>query len=57
MVSVQLTAQDFAYFDEFTHQFTTDPGKYDILVGVSSRDVRGSGSVVVDGGQRTFPGM
>ena len=45
VVTVELSSSDFAYFDELTHQFTTDPGKYDILVGVSSRDIRGKGTV------------
>ena len=44
VVKVELSISDFAYFDELTHQFTTDPGKYDILVGVSSRDIRGKGT-------------
>ena len=45
VVKVELSISDFAYFDELTHQFTTDSGKYDILVGVSSRDIRGKGTV------------
>ena len=48
VVKVELSSSDFAYFDELTHQFTTDPGKYDILVGVSSRDIRGKGTAEVD---------
>ena len=44
VVKVELSISDFAYFDELTHRFTTDSGKYDILVGVSSRDIRGKGT-------------
>ena len=54
-VEIFLSAHDFAYFDELTHQFTTDPGRYEILVGTSSRDIRGRATVVVEGGSRTFP--
>ena len=54
-VEIFLSVHDFAYFDELTHQFTTDPGRYEILVGTSSRDIRGRATVVVEGGSRTFP--
>ena len=54
VVTVELSSSDFAYFDELTHQFTTDPGKYDILVGVSSRDIRGKGTAEVDASIENF---
>lgn len=54
VVKVELSISDFAYFDELTHQFTTDPGKYDILVGVSSRDIRGKGTAEVDASIENF---
>ena len=54
VVTVELSSSDFAYFDELTHQFTTDPGKYDILVGVSSRDIRGKGTAEVDASIEAF---
>ena len=44
VVSVVLDKEDFAYFDELTHQFTTDAGKYEIQVGTSSRYIRGRAS-------------
>ena len=54
VVTVELSISDFAYFDELTHQFTTDPGKYDILVGVSSRDIRGKGTVELSAAFEAF---
>ena len=56
-VEIPVSRADFAYFDELTHKFTTDPGRYELLVGVSSRDIRGRATVVVDGARCTFAGM
>lgn len=35
----ELSADDFKYYDEATHQWTLAPGNYEILVGSSSRDI------------------
>ena len=41
------TRRDFAYYDVLTHRWRTDPGEYEILVGASSRDIRGRVPVVI----------
>lgn len=39
-VSITLKQEDFAYFDEHLHEFITDAGDYEILVGASCEDIR-----------------
>ena len=39
-VSLTLTQQDFAYFDEHLHAFISDAGDYEILIGTSCEDIR-----------------
>ena len=39
-VNLTLRQQDFAYFDEHLHDFITDAGDYEILVGASCEDIR-----------------
>ena len=39
-VSLTLTQQDFAYFDEHLHDFISDAGDYEILIGASCQDIR-----------------
>lgn len=39
-VSLTLTQQDFAYFDEHLHDFIADAGDYEILIGASCEDIR-----------------
>jgi beta-glucosidase len=34
-----MTSRDFAYFNSKTHDWTVKSGKFDILVGSSSRDL------------------
>ena len=38
-VIFQLTKRDFAYYDTFRHDWIVNPGKFEILVGSSSRDL------------------
>jgi beta-glucosidase len=38
-VSFQMTSRDFAYFNSKAHDWTVKSGKFDILVGSSSRDL------------------
>ena len=38
-ISFQLTKRDFAYYDTFRRDWIVNPGKFDILVGSSSRDL------------------
>lgn len=39
-VSFTLSEEMFQYFDEAKHAFVTDHGKYNILIGASSKDIR-----------------
>lgn len=39
-VTLSLSEEDFAYFDEDLHTFIADAGDYEILVGASSEDIR-----------------
>ena len=44
-VRVELDAAAFRYWDVDTHAWRTDPGRYEVLVGASSRDIRASAVV------------
>lgn len=46
-VTLTLKAADFAYFDEQLHDFITDAGDYEILVGASAEDIRLKGIVTL----------
>ncbi|MFF2623298.1 glycoside hydrolase family 3 C-terminal domain-containing protein [Oerskovia jenensis] len=48
-VSVDLAEHAFAAYDTGTHEWRTVPGTYSVQVGASSRDLRLSAPVVVDG--------
>ena len=48
-VEVGLDAVAYRYWDVDTHGWRSDPGSYELLVGASSRDVRGSAVVEWDG--------
>lgn len=39
-VKITISKNDFAYFDEGIKDWKVDPGKYKILVGASSRDIK-----------------
>ncbi|RPJ86353.1 MAG: beta-glucosidase [Acidobacteria bacterium] len=39
-VPLELMARDFAYYDEAAKKFTVEPGRIEIQVGASSRDIR-----------------
>lgn len=47
MVAVSLPADSFSSYDESKHEWVVNPGKYDVLVGASSRDIKLKGSVTV----------
>ena len=38
--TIHLGADAFSYYDEASHSWKLDPGKYRILIGASSRDIR-----------------
>jgi beta-glucosidase len=46
-ITLTLDAGAFQYYDEAKKQWVLEPGRFDILVGSSSRDIRLTGSVVL----------
>ena len=47
-VKIPVTVRDLAYWDEFTHRFTTDAGAYEFKIGSTSTDIRGAVTVRLD---------
>ncbi len=45
LVKFILTKADFAHYDGRAERWTTHPGKYDVMIGSSSRDIRLRGNV------------
>ena len=39
-VTVTIPVRDLAYYDSFRHRFRTEAGRYDLLIGASSADIR-----------------
>jgi beta-glucosidase len=39
-ITLTLTAQSLAFYDTAVHDWTTEPGMFEVLVGSSSRDLR-----------------
>ena len=39
-IEINIDKNAFAYYDTAKKEWTTDPGKYEILIGSSSRDIR-----------------
>lgn len=46
-VTFSLTAPQLAYWDETVHHFVVPPGKYDVMIGASSADIRAQGRLEV----------
>ncbi|PJJ47726.1 glycoside hydrolase family 3 C-terminal domain-containing protein [Hymenobacter chitinivorans] len=46
-VTVNLDTNAFQYYDESKKQWVLEPGKFDVLVGSSSRDIRLTGNVTL----------
>ena len=44
-VTFTLKGEQLAYYDVVTHDFAFEPGKCELLVGSSSRDIRGKGTL------------
>jgi beta-glucosidase len=49
VVEIELGPDAFRYWDIDTHAWRSDPGRYEVLVGVSSRDIRASAEVTWHG--------
>lgn len=46
-VDFTLTTKDLAFFDDTKHEWVVEPGKFKILVGASSADIRSKGEFVL----------
>jgi len=46
-VTLKLPAEAFQYYDEAGKRWVLEPGRFDLLVGSSSRDIRQTGSVTL----------
>jgi beta-glucosidase len=46
-VEWKLDAASLQHWDVGTHRWQTTPGRYEVLVGASSRDIRAAGEVTV----------
>lgn len=41
-VTFAIDSDDLSYFDDIRHQWVAEPGKFNALIGASSRDIKGS---------------
>ena len=48
-VNFTLDRQSFAYYDSTKHDWVVEPGRFEVLVGASSRDIRLRGTVDLEG--------
>jgi beta-glucosidase len=46
-VTLALPAEAFKYYSDAKKQWVLEPGKFDLLVGSSSRDIRLTGNVTL----------
>ena len=49
-VELKFTVRDLAYWESFSHRFCTDAGKYELLVGSSSADIRAKAEMTLEKG-------
>jgi beta-glucosidase len=47
-ITLNLSVNDLAYFDESLHKWVVEPGEYKILAGESSRDIRQTATINVN---------
>ena len=55
MISFQLVRRDFAFYDASAHDWSVNPGKFDILVGASSHDLPLKQTIEVEAAQSGCP--
>ncbi len=55
MISFQLVRRDFAFYDASSHDWSVNPGKFDILVGASSHDLPLKQTIEVEAAQSGYP--
>jgi beta-glucosidase len=48
-VTVRLDRRAFAFWDVIRHDWTVEPGEFEIRIGASSRDIRAAVTVTIDG--------
>ena len=54
-IEFELTLDDFTYYDTLDSHFTVEDGEYVIEVGASSRDIRLTKEISLDGKKDNFP--
>lgn len=54
-VEIEIPAHELAYFDPIEHGWRVEPGKYTVAVGASSRDLRCTATVRLEGDEKTAP--
>jgi beta-glucosidase len=54
-VTFDLTGRDLAYWHPVLRRWVVEGGEFEVVVGASSRDLRGSATVVVDGEDVRLP--
>ncbi|MBN2104154.1 glycoside hydrolase family 3 C-terminal domain-containing protein [bacterium] len=47
-VCIHIDVQDFAYYDDYQRAWIVEPGDFELLVGASSRDIRGRVRISVE---------
>ena len=57
MISFQLARRDFAFYDASAHDWSVNPGKFDILVGASSHDLPLKQTMEVEATQPAYPSL
>lgn len=54
-VTIELDSAAFSFYNTLTNSWTIEKGEFEILVGASSRDIRLSAAVTVDGVEEGIP--
>lgn len=49
IVTVPLDRRAFSFWNTATHGWSVEPGRFEIRVGASSRDIRGTATILLDG--------
>ena len=47
-VQIQIPVQDLAFYDDYRRKWVVEPGEFELMVGASSRDIRGQVGILVE---------
>jgi beta-glucosidase len=50
-VTVTIPVKDLAYYNEQSRQWIVEPGRYILLAGTSSRDIKATEAISISGGK------